>query len=66
MEGVTEILLVILFVSGLLVSIACFYISFSNDVFFGTAIVVLFIVIITVFVIVVYEIYENYLENRKP
>lgn len=64
MEGITKALLSILFVSGLLVSVTCFYISFTNDVFFGTAVVVLTIVIITVFVIAVYEIYDKYLEKR--
>jgi hypothetical protein len=63
MEGISKALLAILFISGFLVSITCFYISFSNDVFFGTAIVVLTIVVITVFVIVVYDIYDNYLEK---
>ena len=63
MEGITKILLAILFISGFLVSVTCFYISLTNDVFFGTAVVVLTIVIITVFVIVVYEIYDKYLEK---
>ena len=64
MEGITKALLAILFVSGFLVSVTCFYISLYNDIFFGTAIVALTIVVITVFVIVVYEIYDRYLEKR--
>ena len=65
MEGITKALLAILFISGSLVSTTCFYISFTTDVFFGTAIVVLTIVVITAFVIIVYEIYDNYLDKNE-
>jgi len=65
MEGVTKSLLIILFISGVLVSSICFYISSSDNYFFGTAIIVLAIVVITVFVIIVYEIFDKYVERRE-
>ena len=59
MERVTETLLAILFISGFLVSGTFIYISSLNNIFFGTAIVTWDIVVITVFVLMVYEIYQR-------
>jgi len=59
MEKVTELLLTILFVSGSLVSITCIYVSSTISIFLGTAVVTWVIIVITVFVIMVYEIYES-------
>ena len=59
MEKITKILLAILFISGGLVASTCVYISMFNNIFFGTAIVAWDIVVITVFVVFVYEIYQS-------
>ena len=65
MEKITQILVSILFISGSLVSITCIYVSSTISVFMGTAVVTWVIVVITVFVIMVYEIYDSYPENAK-
>ena len=65
MESVTKILLAILLISGSLVTSTCIYISSSSNNFLGTAIVVWVIVVITVFVIMVYEIYDRYVEKGE-
>ena len=65
MESITKILIAILLISGSLVTSTCIYISSSINNFFGTAIVTWVIVVITVFVIMVYEIYDSYLEKGE-
>ena len=59
MEKVTQVLLAILLISGSLVTGTLVYISTFNNIFLGTAIVTWDIVVITVFVLMVYEIYQR-------
>jgi positive regulator of sigma E activity len=63
MKKSTWILLTILFIVGILVTSAYIYLSLYEVRFFREAIVIWIIVVITVFGVLVFEIYDSSLEK---